>query len=300
MTRLLTLAMVQSPHEDLKAFASGVERRLRSTSCDLLVYPEYHVVREDTTGLEESFAEFAESEAEPLNGPRGDTFSQLAGDLKTWLIPGSVIERGDDGALYNTALVYSPEGQLAASYRKTFPFRPVETVAPGSGFTVFEMAGFGRVGLSVCYDAWFPEVSRHLAWMGAELVVNVVATSTNDRTQEVVLAQANAIVNQNFVASVNGAGPLGMGKSLLVDPEGRIRTQSITAEPVTLVDVIDLDTVTSVRKRGTAGVTRPWDHFQGSDTPVQLPFYNGQIDPEKWRSVSTRTTSVETDKGEPS
>jgi predicted amidohydrolase len=292
MTRLLTLAMAQTRHQVLDAFCSDAARRVEASGCDLLAYPEYHVVRDESHDPAGSlFHEFAVAEAEPLDGPRGAMFSQLAADLKTWLIPGTVVERAADGTLYNTVTVYSPQGKLTASYRKVFPFLPGETITRGGEFVVFDMTGFGRLGLSVCYDAWFPELSRHLAWMGAELVINVVATSTNDREQEVVLARANAIVNQNFVASVNGAGPEGMGRSLLVDPEGRIRVQGIASEDVTLVDVIDLDTVQHVRERGTAAVNRPWHQFAPSDAPIALPFYDGRIDPAKWCQVTTATTS---------
>ena len=84
--------------------------------------------------------------------------------------------------------------------------------------------------MTVCYDAWFPEVSRQLAWMGAELLLNVALTPTGDRAQEVVLAQANAIVNQVFVASVNAAAPRGQGRSLLVDPQDRILAAAVGAE----------------------------------------------------------------------
>jgi predicted amidohydrolase len=292
MTRLLTLAMAQARRQDLNSFCRDAERRVEASGCDLLIYPEYHVVRDgslDPSG--QHFNNFAVAEAEPLNAERGFVFAQLAADLKTWLIPGTVVERAADGLLYNTATVYSPEGRLAASYRKVFPFLPGETITRGTRFVVFDMVGFGQIGLSVCYDAWFPEVSRHLAWMGAELVVNVVATGTNDREQEVVLARANAIVNQNFVASVNGAGPEGMGRSLLVDPEGRVRVQSIASEDVTLVDVIDLDTVQNVRTRGTAAVNRPWHQFTESDAPVDLPFYDGRIDPIKWSQVAADVQS---------
>ncbi|MEK8174978.1 nitrilase-related carbon-nitrogen hydrolase [Streptomyces sp. M19] len=65
-----------------------------------------------------------------------------------------------------------------------------------------------------------PEITRHLAWQGADLVLNLVRTPTVDRAQEVVLARANAIVNQVFMASLNAAAPDGVGRSVVVDPEG--------------------------------------------------------------------------------
>jgi predicted amidohydrolase len=108
--------------------------------------------------------------------------------------------------------------ELAASYRKVFPWRPYERW--GGSFVVADMAGFGRVGLSICYDSWFPEVARHLAWMGAEVILNPTLTPTADRAQELVLARAQAITNQVYVVGVNAAAPTARGRSLLVDPKG--------------------------------------------------------------------------------
>ena len=192
-------------------------------------------------------------------------------------------------AVYNTATAYSPQGRRVASYRKIFPWRPYEKVASGSEFVVFDMDGHGRVGLSICYDAWFPETSRQLAWMGAELIVNVVQTPTSDRAQEVTIAAANAIVNQVFVASVNAAAPQGVGRSLLVDPQGRARVESPSSEAAVLTDVIDLDEVQAVRRFGTAGVTRPWRQFDGdAEVSIELPLYDGRISSSRWTPTSAR------------
>jgi predicted amidohydrolase len=293
MTRLLPLALVQTPAQTLTDFAVDLEQRVKGHAvADLFLYPELHLSTVGSADVD--YQDFLDDNAEPLEGKRGRTLAELAGDLKVWLAPGSVLERAADGRFYNTSVVYSPEGKLVASYRKVFPWKPFETVSSGTEFVVFDMAGYGRVGLSICYDAWFPEHGRHLAWMGAELILNVVQTPTNDRSQEVVLAQANAIVNQNFVASVNAGTPHGNGRSLLVDPEGRIRMSAAGPEDVTLVDVIDLDQVKNVRKFGTAGVTRPWNQFLETDDPIALPFYSGAIDPVLWRQTTTRSTLAAT------
>ncbi|WP_051421491.1 carbon-nitrogen hydrolase family protein [Paenarthrobacter nicotinovorans] len=289
MTRLLPLALVQSPAETLTDFAAGLERKVKAHAvADLFVYPELHLNSADAPGPAERQA-YMEASAEPLDGPRGSILAELAGDLGIWLLPGSVLERGTDGRIYNTAVVYSPQGKAVAAYRKIFPWKPYETVSSGTDFVVFDMAGYGRGGLSICYDAWFPEHSRHLAWMGAELILNVVQTPTNDRVQEVVISQANAIVNQNFVASVNAAGPHGVGRSLLIDPEGRVRVSATGPEDATLVDVIDLDQVVNVRRHGTAGVTRPWDQFAENDESIPLPLYSGRLDPLLWRQTNSPT-----------
>jgi predicted amidohydrolase len=250
----------------------------------LVAHPELHLC--GTEGSPADRTAQLEASAEPLDGPRGKVLAELAGDLGVWLLPGSVCERGEDGALYNTALAYGPDGRLAASYRKVFPWRPFEPYRPGDRFVVFDVPDVGRLGFSICYDAWFPEVTRHLAWMGAEVVVNPVKTTTADRAQELVLARANAIVNQVYVLSVNAAAPDGAGRSLVVDPEGLVRTAAPSEAETVLTDVLDLDAVARVRTYGTAGLNRMWSQFTEDDAPLDLPLYQGRLDPGRWRPAA--------------
>ena len=281
MSRVLPIAVVQAQpqniNEPLSSFAEHAQALLNSFSqTRMIVYPELHLFHSDLN--RQALLEVAQ----PLDGARVSTLRELAADLGVWLIPGSVCELGANGELFNTALALSPEGALVASYRKVFPWRPYEPFDAGDHFVTFEMPGIGRAGFSICYDAWFPEVTRHLAWMGAEVVLNLVKTTTCDRTQEIVLARANAIVNQVFVVSVNCAAPIGTGQSLIVDPEGLVRTATVGTEVTVLTDVLDLEHVARVRKYGTAGLTRVWDQFQPGDQPLELPLYLGRIDPRRW------------------
>ncbi|WP_030648125.1 MULTISPECIES: carbon-nitrogen hydrolase family protein [Streptomyces] len=288
MSRPLPLALVQAPPRPatapLSGFAEDVEHLLaRFPQTRLAVYPELHLC-----GVEgpPSSTEQLQEAAEPLDGPRSRQLAELAGDLGIWLVPGTVCERGERGELFNTAPVYSPDGRLVASYRKIFPWRPHEPYDPGDRFVVADLPGNGRIGISICYDAWFPEVARQLAWLGAEVIVNPVMTTTADRAQELVLARANAIVNQVFVVSVNTAGPVGTGRSVVVDPEGRVRAEAPDSAATVLTDVLDLDDVTRVRTFGTAGLNRMWDQFTDADTPIDLPLYGGRIDPGRWRPAT--------------
>ncbi|MFC0454864.1 carbon-nitrogen hydrolase family protein [Rhodococcus jostii] len=289
MSRHLRLALVQAPAESLADFAARLRLRMKSpNAADLVVYPELHLCSIGTETM--SLDEYYDTYAEPLDGPRGQALGDLARELGVWLIPGTVLERGADGDVYNTAVVYNPDGQLVASYRKVFTWRPYEPMCVGREFVVFDIPDVGRVGLSVCYDAWYPEVTRHLAWMGAELVVNVVQTSTSGRAQEIPINQANAIVNQIWVASVNGAGPTASGRSLLVDPEGEIRVAAIGMEYTTLLSIVDFDRVPAARKFGTGGDSWPWSFFTAEDSPLDLPLYNGFIDPATWRPAISAET----------
>lgn len=271
MSRALPIALVQAAPQSWSRFADDVVRLLTDQPrTKLVVYPELHL-QDPEPGA-----------AVRLDGPELAELAELAGDLGVWLAPGSVRERADDGSVFNTAVLLSPRGTVAAWYRKVFPWRPRERERPGTRFVVADLEGFGRVGLSICYDSWFPEHTRHLAWMGAEVVLNVVRTTTCDRAQELVLARANAIVNQVFFVSVNAAGPDGRGESLVVDPEGLVRVAAVGDGPQVLTDVLDLDHVTRTRTFGTAGLNRLWDQFRPDDEPVPLPLYAGRIDPGTW------------------
>jgi predicted amidohydrolase len=119
-------------------------------------------------------------------------------------------------------------------------------------------------------------------WMGADVVLNLVKTTTADREQEVLLARANAIVNQVFMVSVNCAGPIGRGRSLIVDPEGDVIIESPTDAPQLLKTTLDVDHITRVREHGTAGENRMWSKFRSDDAHVPLPLYDGRIDPQTW------------------
>src|SRR3954470_14874806 len=284
MSKELSLALVQDDAVDsVEEFGRRMRDLVRQyPKTSMFVFPEHHLQGTWDPWDPDSTARHAQS----FDGQLCKEIASLAAELNVWLVPGSILESSESGLIYNTMVVFSPAGELAATYRKVFPWRPVETCEPGAEFVTLPIGEVGTVGLTVCYDAWFPEVSRQLSWMGAQLLLNVVLTPTADRAQEFVLAQANAIVNQVFVASVNAAAPRGQGRSLLVDPQGRILAAAVGAEPTVLATTIDLDEVRRTRENGTAGVTKPWSQFIETDRPIDLPVYEGRITPQTWQPKS--------------
>lgn len=289
MQRILPLAAAQAPPrligEPVSAFAAEVQTVLAAKpDSTMVVFPELHLFGDSFPDQQRT--EVLRDSGEPLDGPRVKELRELAADLGIWLVPGSVCERGPEGQLFNTQLVLSPEGELAGFYRKIFPWRPFEPYDPGDRFTTVDLPGTGRVGLNICYDAWYPEVSRQLAWMGADVILNVVKTTTPDRRQELVLAKANAIVNQVFVVSVNCAGPTGMGRSIIVDPEGNTLAEALDEEPTLLTADLDLAAVEHVRTHGTENLNRPWSQFREGEPAVELPVYQGRINPATWTPPS--------------
>ncbi|MBU0465880.1 MAG: carbon-nitrogen hydrolase family protein, partial [Proteobacteria bacterium] len=109
------------------------------------------------------------------------------------------------------------------------------------------------------------EVIRDLAFKGAQIIFIPTAAGTQDRSQEIILTQAAAIQNQCYVVSINGLGINGVssggkGKSLIVDPEGKI-VQKAGQLQENLIAMLDLDAVQRSRDYGIAGVSRPLASF---------------------------------------
>ena len=107
--------------------------------------------------------------------------------------------------------------------------------------------------------------------MGADLVINLVKTVGADRPHERVLARANSIVNQVFTLSVNTAGPVGRGRSIIVDPEGTVLDESPDEAPRVFIHVLDLSHVQRVRDAGTAETNRMWAQFLPTDRSSTCP-----------------------------
>jgi formamidase len=232
--------------------------------------------------LLEGVAGWGRRASTPIPGPATDRIAALSRETGFWLIPGSLFEAGDDGCIYNTVVVTSPDGSLVARYRKVFTWQPYERSAPGKRFVTFDIPEIGRAGLAICYDGSFPETFRQLAWLGAEVVFQPTLTTTRDREMELICARANAFTNQVFVVNCNASDPASVGQSMIVDPEGIVRQTAGGGEEV-LIDVLDLDAVTKTRTFGAFGLNRPWAQLARDGADVELPMYGGAgIKPAPW------------------
>ncbi len=127
---------------------------------DLVVLPEVVTYGSGTT-----YADVAES----IPGPSTAFFGELAKKHGMYLVPG-LVER-DGPLIYNVAVLIGPDGNIVGKYRKVcLPRGEIEGgVAPGHEYPVFQTR-FGKVGMMVCYDGFFPEVARALSNNGAEVI----------------------------------------------------------------------------------------------------------------------------------
>jgi deaminated glutathione amidase len=211
--------------------------------------------------------------AQPIPGPITQQLSRLAQKYQKWLIPGSISESTKEG-VYNTALVFNPQGENITQYRKMYPWRPLEKCISGHEFCVFDIPGRLRIGLCICYDQWFPEVTRQLTWMGADVILCPTMTGTPDRHLEVILSQANAISNQIYFMGINGLGHGGNGQSVIVDPEGLILDKQEMSEAI-LTMKVDAQKVKDVREHGTLGVSQALKSFKEGN--FSFPVYQADV-----------------------
>ena len=279
--RLLSIAALQiSPLvDDVERTVADFERRVTTLAdtfneLQLVVAPELHLAA--VGGFFDERPGTALQRAVDIPGPLTDRLAALAAASGVWLVPGSLYERADGGAVQNTAVVISPSGELVTAYRKCFPWQPYEQSVPGTRLVTFDVPDVGRIGLAICHDGAFPEVFRQLAWMGAELVLQPTLTTTIDRDAELVLARANAIANQLYVVNVNASAPSGLGRSAVIDPEGLVRIQASAGEEL-ITDVLDLDAVTRVRTHGSFGLNRLLDQLDRVGPTLELPMYGGYL-----------------------
>jgi predicted amidohydrolase len=246
-------------HDNLQAIATEISStKRRYPWVDMMVLGELSAY-----GFDTKFAE-------PKAGQAEAAFSRMARENDVWLIPGSLFQREQD-KLFNAATVIDPVGNVVSRYRKIFPFRPYEEgITPGDAMCVFAVPQVGQFGLTICYDIWFPELSRSLVWMGAEILINTSVTYTIDRDVELAIARATAATNQCYLFNVNGAGSLGRGRSIVCGPGGEVIHQA-GASPEVFVVEIDLDYVARVRKEGWHGLAQALKTFR--DNTVKFPPY---------------------------
>jgi len=253
------LQLAHAPGDNLERIAAEIAMVARR-------YPWVRMVLLGELGCFGSGHDFAQA----MPGDAEAFFSALARRHDLWIIPGSLYERRD-GKLFNTTPVINPQGEVIARYRKIFPFQPYERdIAPGDEFTVFDVPGAGRFGISICYDMWFPETTRSLACMGAEVILHPTMTNTIDRDIEIAIARTNAVANQCYFVDVNVAGELGVGRSVVCGPGGEVIYQAGIGREVIAFEV-DFDYLRRCRERGWQCLGQPLKSFR--DHPVVFPAY---------------------------
>lgn len=201
--------------------------------------------------------------AESLEGETLARMASLARELKITLLAGSVLENGAPGGrVFNTSVLFGPDGSRLGVYRKIHLFdvevgdgqtyRESAAVAPGTDVVVAD-SPVGKVGLSVCYDLRFPELYRKHADAGAVLLtVPAAFTLMTGKDHWEVLLRARAIENQAYVIAPaqQGRHPkdrLTWGHAMVVDPWGLVVARASEGEGFAMAD-LDAAYLAKVRK----------------------------------------------------
>ena len=198
--------------------------------------------------------------SEPMDGPAMSAAGSWAGELGINLQAGSFTETAADGQPSNTAVMFSPEGEVTATYRKIHMFdvdvAGVEyresSFERAGDETVVVDAGGSQVGMTVCYDLRFPELFRSLLDDGADtFTVPSAFTATTGRAHWEPLLRARAIENQSFVLAAGQVGHAtpeieSWGHSMIVDPWGEVLALVEEGEGFAAAD-LDFDRQASTR-----------------------------------------------------
>lgn len=252
---IAALQMVSTPDvlENIET-ARGLIQQAVGQGATMVLLPEYWAIM----GMKEHdkvvCAEL------PGTGVIQKFMSEMARHHQIWLIGGTIpMQSTASEKIFNTVLVYGPDGQLMTRYDKihlfgftkgTESYNESQTIEPGHEVVTFD-APIGRVGLSVCYDVRFPELYRSMGPC-ILMVVPAAFTYTTGQVHWELLLRARAVENQCYVlAAAQGGqhqnGRRTWGHSMLVDPWGKIMSVLPEGEGV-IAGTIDVEYVRSVRE----------------------------------------------------
>ncbi|MFB3889753.1 MAG: carbon-nitrogen hydrolase family protein [Candidatus Bathyarchaeia archaeon] len=222
----LALAQITSKREDKEANLKRYEeitQKAKEQKADLVIFPELsltgYVIRDQVYEL-----------AEPVPGPSTRRIEEIARKAGIHVIFGMPeLSEKTKATVFNTAVFVGPDG-LIGKYRKMYlpthsVFEEKRYFRPGYQTAAFDTA-IGKIGLCICYDLFFPELTRLTRLKGSQLIVSISASPAVRRSYFEILTAARALENTAFLAYVNLVGiEDGLqfwGGSRLVSPTGDV------------------------------------------------------------------------------
>lgn len=239
----IALAQISCKREDKKENIRRIEEitgKAKEQAADLVIFPELtltgYVVRDQIYEL-----------AETIPGPSTQKIENVAKRNGVHIVFGMPeLSQKAQATIFNTAVLMGPEGFIG-KYRKMYlpthsVFEEKRYFRPGYQAAAFDTA-IGNIGLSICYDLYFPEVYRLTRLKGAQLLVCISASPAVRRTYFEILTLARAVENSAFLAYVNLVGVEDglqfWGGSRLVRPTGSIRLKAKYDEEDLVIGEID-------------------------------------------------------------
>jgi predicted amidohydrolase len=222
----LALAQISSKRMDKHANLCRFEeitRKAKEQGADMVIFPELsltgYVIRDQIYEL-----------AETIPGPAVERVEKIAKETGMYVVFGMPeLSEKTKATLYNTAVFVGPEGYIGKYRKKYLPthsvFEEKRYFRPGYQTAVYDTA-IGKIGFCICYDLFFPEVTRLARLKGAQLLVSISASPAVRRNYFEILTAARALENTAFLAYVNLVGVQDglqfWGGSRVVAPTGDI------------------------------------------------------------------------------
>lgn len=238
----VALAQIKCKREDKTQNMKKIEKvatRARQRGAELVIFPELsltgYVVRDQIYEL-----------AENVPGLSTKAVESLAKKTKMHIVFGMPeLSEKTQATIYNTAVLVGPTGFIGKYRKMHLPthsvFEEKRYFRPGYQTAAFDTE-LGRIGLIICYDIYFPEITRLTRLKGAQLIVCISASPAVRRTFFETLTMARAIENTAFLAFVNLVGVQDglefWGGSRLVGPNGKVLAQAkYNEEDLVICDV---------------------------------------------------------------
>ena len=216
----------------------------------LVAFPEFMMFYTNSSQTPKQLASLAET----ISGNFVTTIANTAKENHIQVI-GSFYEKSTKkNRVYDTSFVIDKSGKVISTYRKihlydALGFRESNKMIAGSKITKPVKTSVGKVGLMICYDLRFPEMSRSLAVAGSEVLVAPSAWVKGDMKEEhwLTINKTRAIENGCYVIAPDQVGNIYCGRSIVVDPYGKILLDMKKRQGIGYVN-IDLKKIKQVRK----------------------------------------------------
>jgi predicted amidohydrolase len=244
MKEILNVALVQMPVEwldyraNLAYIRAAIVRAKKEQNVDLVVFPELCSIGYIRERNKQFGCEYIKC-AEKIPGPFVTGIAEQARESGCYVITGMTELHPDiPGTLYNAAVFIGPKGELIGRHRKVhIPGYEKHYFVPASNAEVFS-SELGNIGITICYDGQFPEITRVLALKGAELLVMLWNMPDFSNPPELLyyLTAARAAENRMFAVSCNRIGKNGdisfFGHSVVSDPIGNFLAKAQREEVI--------------------------------------------------------------------
>ncbi|SCG85369.1 carbon-nitrogen hydrolase family protein [Methanobacterium congolense] len=235
--------VVDNKETNVKKAVDMIESAARNDA-DLILLPEMFNCPYDNS----KFREYAESAEDSATL---EMISETARNSGVYVVAGSIPEL-DDGKLYNSSFIFNRDGEVMDVHRKMhlfdihvpgeISFRESETLTAGDKVTVVE-TDLCRIGVVICYDIRFPELSRLMVDKGVELILVPGAFNmTTGPAHWETLMRVRAVDNQVYLAAASPArnhelSYIAYGHSMVVDPWGEVLSQAGASEEIIYAEV---------------------------------------------------------------